>query len=44
MSAFPEGVVVQRVGLATAVETTRTFLREGDAPPAPELLSRDDRA
>ena len=28
MSAFPEGVVVQRVGLAKAVEETRSFLHE----------------
>ena len=28
MSAFPEGVVVRRVGLAKAVEETRTFLHE----------------
>jgi len=31
MSAFPEGVVVQRVGLAKAVEETRTFLHAADA-------------
>jgi ATP-dependent DNA helicase DinG len=28
MSAFPEGVVVQRVGLAKALEQTRSFLHE----------------
>jgi ATP-dependent DNA helicase DinG len=28
MSAFPDGVVVQRVGLAKAVDLTRTFLCE----------------
>ena len=28
MSAFPEGVVVHRVGLAKAVEETRLFLHE----------------
>ena len=31
LSAFPEGVVVHRVGLAKAVEETRAFLREADA-------------
>ncbi len=31
MSAFPEGVVVHRVGLAKAVEATRTFLHATDA-------------
>jgi ATP-dependent DNA helicase DinG len=34
MSAFPEGVVVHRVGLAKAVEETRLFLHEeGLVPP-----------
>jgi len=28
MSAFPEGVVVHRVGLAKAVEATRKFLHD----------------
>ena len=28
MSAFPEGVVVRRMGLAAAIEETRSFLRE----------------
>lgn len=36
MSAFPEGVVVRRVGLAKAVEETRGFLHEPVAgPPGP---------
>ena len=35
MSAFPEGVVVHRVGLAKAVEETRAFLHEADAAGLP---------
>ncbi len=33
--AFPEGVTVRRVGLAEAVETTRTFLAGAPIPMAP---------
>src|SRR6185312_12950561 len=35
MSAFPEGVVVHRVGLAKAVDETRNFLREAESVPPP---------